>query len=149
MFIKTQRSKAIIASLFPDTVREKLFDIDGDVKVDGKGFLQKDAAKAVALGREAQQHSSIFGTHDPILGSQTMAADLYLECTVCITDIVGFTAWSSSRTPQEVFTLLESIFSNFDKICKARRVFKVESVGDSFVCVAGLPSQCHPKTVDQ
>uniref|UniRef100_A0A7R9WW54 Guanylate cyclase domain-containing protein n=1 Tax=Craspedostauros australis TaxID=1486917 RepID=A0A7R9WW54_9STRA len=54
-------------------------------------------------------------------------------------DIVGFTAWSSTREPSQVFTLLETIYHEFDQIAKQRRVFKVETVGDCYVAVAGLP----------
>mmetsp|Transcript_9531 Transcript_9531/g.19214 ORF Transcript_9531/g.19214 Transcript_9531/m.19214 type:complete len:227 (-) Transcript_9531:1630-2310(-) len=38
----------------------------------------------------------------------------------------GFTAWSSTREPKQVFTLLETVFAEFDRIAKQRRVFKVE-----------------------
>jgi class 3 adenylate cyclase len=51
----------------------------------------------------------------------------------------GFTAWSSTREPSQVFTLLETIYHEFDQIAKSRRVFKVETVGDCYVAVAGLP----------
>jgi len=54
-------------------------------------------------------------------------------------DIVGFTAWSSVREPAHVFELLEAVYAAFDQIAKKRRVFKVETVGDSYVAVAGLP----------
>lgn len=54
-------------------------------------------------------------------------------------DIVGFTAWSSVRKPFQVFMLLETIFAAFDELAQARRVFKVETVGDCFVAVTGLP----------
>lgn len=54
-------------------------------------------------------------------------------------DLVGFTAWSSMREPTQVFTLLETIYSAFDHIAKRRRVFKVETVGDCYVAVTGLP----------
>lgn len=36
----------------------------------------------------------------------------------------GFTAWSSSREPHQVFTLLESAYGAFDHIAKRRRIFK-------------------------
>jgi class 3 adenylate cyclase len=61
------------------------------------------------------------------------------ECTVLFADISGFTAWSSTREPSQVFTLLETIYHEFDTIAKRRRVFKVETVGDCYVAVAGLP----------
>lgn len=54
-------------------------------------------------------------------------------------DIVGFTAWSSTREPSQVFTLLETIYHDFDSVAKRRRVFKVETVGDCYVAVCGLP----------
>jgi class 3 adenylate cyclase len=58
---------------------------------------------------------------------------------VIFADIAGFTAWSSTREPSQVFSLLESIYSAFDKIAYHHGVFKVETVGDCYVAVVGLP----------
>jgi len=66
-------------------------------------------------------------------------AELYASTTVLFADIAGFTAWSSARSPSEVFTLLETLYSAFDAIAKRRGVFKVETIGDSYVAVCGLP----------
>ena len=50
----------------------------------------------------------------------------------------GFTKWSASRTPVEVFELLETLYREFDSIALWRRVFKVETVralwGLLYVC---------------
>ena len=54
-------------------------------------------------------------------------------------DIAGFTAWSSEREPSQVFKLLETIYSTFDSIAKRLKVFKVETIGDCYVAVTGLP----------
>ena len=54
-------------------------------------------------------------------------------------DVEGFTAWSSVREPSQVFTLLETIYAAFDRVAQRRRVFKVETVGDCYVAVSGLP----------
>jgi class 3 adenylate cyclase len=35
--------------------------------------------------------------------------------------------------------LLESIYSAFDTIAKKRKVFKVETIGDCYMAVVGLP----------
>jgi class 3 adenylate cyclase len=43
------------------------------------------------------------------------------------------------REPTQVFILLETIYKAMDDIAKARRVFKVETVGDCYVAVTGLP----------
>lgn len=55
-------------------------------------------------------------------------------------DISNFTAWSSTREPFQVFLLLETLYGAFDVIAKRRRVFKVETVGDCYVAVAGVPT---------
>lgn len=47
-------------------------------------------------------------------------------------DIAGFTAWSSTREPAQVFTLLETFYKAFDAIASRRGIFKVEVS----VCVA-------------
>ena len=52
---------------------------------------------------------------------------------------VGFTAWSSQREPHQVFTLLETIYAAFDAIAATHRVFKVETIGDCYMAVTGLP----------
>lgn len=54
-------------------------------------------------------------------------------------DISGFTAWSSAREPAQVFKLLETIYRSFDKLARKRNVFKVETIGDCYVAVTGLP----------
>ncbi|CAJ1957210.1 unnamed protein product [Cylindrotheca closterium] len=66
-------------------------------------------------------------------------ADLFPHCTVLFADIEGFTAWSSERQPEQVFVLLQTIFQAFDRIAKKREVFKVETFGDCYIAVAGLP----------
>ena len=69
------------------------------------------------------------------LGSQGKAgdslplADLFVNTTVIVANIVGFTAWSSAREPEQVFILLEKIYSSFDKLANRYSVFKVETVG--------------------
>ena len=58
---------------------------------------------------------------------------------VLFADISGFTAWSSEREPTQVFTLLQAIFHKFDTLARKRDVFKVETIGDCYVAVTGLP----------
>ena len=43
------------------------------------------------------------------------------------------------REPAQVFQLLETIYSEFDRIAKKRRIFKVETVGDCYVAACGIP----------
>jgi class 3 adenylate cyclase len=66
-------------------------------------------------------------------------ADLFPDATVMFADISGFTAWSSVREPAQVFQLLETIYRAFDKLARKKKVFKVETIGDCYVAVTGLP----------
>ena len=43
------------------------------------------------------------------------------------------------REPSQVFTLLEAVYNEFDAIAKQRGVYKVETVGDCYVAVTGVP----------
>jgi class 3 adenylate cyclase len=49
-------------------------------------------------------------------------------------------ARSSSRSPSEVFELLETIYKEMDAIALRRKVFKVETIGDCWLGVCGLPN---------
>ena len=50
-------------------------------------------------------------------------------------DIAGFTAWSSSREPHQVFQLLERLFGEFDAIARKMKVFKVRNQVENVVFV--------------
>ena len=63
-----------------------------------------------------------------------------LTLLVSRSDIAGFTAWSSSRSPVDVFTMLECLYGSFDHLAKRRGVFKIETIGDCYVAVTGLPT---------
>lgn len=65
----------------------------------------------------------------------------FLYFLVLFADIAGFTAWSSTRDPAQVFILLQTLYQAFDKVAKRRKVFKVETIGDSYVAVTGLPGK--------
>ena len=43
------------------------------------------------------------------------------------------------REPSQVFTLLETLYAAFDAIAKRRRIFKIETIGDCYVAVSGVP----------
>jgi class 3 adenylate cyclase len=62
-----------------------------------------------------------------------------METTVFYGDIAGFTEWSAVRKPEQVFELLETIFRAFDTIARRHEVYKVETVGDCYIAVTGLP----------
>jgi len=143
-----QQSHDFISSLFPAQFRDRLLlkqqrDNKQQESHPSNNLAGSSASNAIAnsagavsssLERPFENGSSKIQVNKPI-------AELFIQCTVMFADIAGFTAWSSQREPAEVFTLLESVYSAFDAIAKRQRIFKVETIGDCYVAVAGLPER--------
>lgn len=121
------RSDTIISSLFPTQVRDRI-------------FTAKDECVDIQPSREGDEKARSKTKGSGIMYETKPIADLYTDTTVLFADIAGFTAWSSTREPIQVFMLLEMIYSAFDEIAKRRQVFKVETIGDCYVAVTGLPT---------
>jgi Adenylate and Guanylate cyclase catalytic domain len=134
------RSSAIVSSLFPSEVRDRLYPTEGATS---RKTLSPETAKGKlhSFLRESNKLDVTVPTPDAwnLLGSSPIA-ELYPETTVLFADISGFTAWSSERHPTQVFHLLETVYAAFDAIAKSRGVFKVETIGDCYVAVVGLPT---------
>ncbi|KAL7571614.1 hypothetical protein ACA910_011154 [Epithemia clementina (nom. ined.)] len=143
-------SGALVASIFPAPVRDRLMLSDHSVRSYESGSI-----RAVSIGgplklnptktnlksflMENKDLDEELNDDTEWLLSSKPIADLFTDTTVIFADICGFTAWSSVREPSQVFTLLETIYRAFDLIAKRRGVFKVETVGDCYVAVCGLP----------
>jgi hypothetical protein len=123
------RTNAIVSSLFPEAVRDRLYPAEQE-EGDKKPF---SSAKIQRKWKQVEQNKA----ETNLLGRPI--AELYPETTVLFCDIAGFTEWSSKRQPWEVFHLLETIYGEFDKIARRRQVFKVETIGDCCTFELSLP----------
>ncbi|CAB9499607.1 Receptor-type guanylate cyclase gcy [Seminavis robusta] len=118
---KAVESRALISTLYPEQVRDRLFEDDpkGNAerrkwKDPGEAGFQEESTKAIAT--------------------------LYESATILLMDLAGFTEWSSARTPSDVFELLETIFQSFYRIALKHGVYKIETIGDCWVGVTGVPN---------
>lgn len=139
-----ERSGKIVSSLFPAKVRDRLFKHTNSIPEEEeeqkkKGKVVKRILKATSVAENTNRLKKFISQANAsgsdysvsaISNSAPPIADLYNDCTVLFADIAGFTAWSSEREPAQVFTLLESIFSDFDAEAKKQGVFKIETIGD-------------------
>jgi adenylate cyclase len=53
-------------------------------------------------------------------------------------DIVGFTAYSARRGPEEILSHLQTLVEAFEQLCFKHDLEKIKTIGDSFMATAGL-----------
>jgi len=113
------KATSVVSTLFPANIREHVIN-DGTHDRSKKG-----------IGGDPCPGSTTQGS----LSNPAPLATKYSDCTVCFAELVGFTNWSSTRHPEQVFELLEAIFKEFDAVAERRGVFKVETIGDCYMAV--------------
>ncbi|CAG9318641.1 unnamed protein product [Blepharisma stoltei] len=62
--------------------------------------------------------------------------DRFSNVTIIFADICGFTAFSSTRSPEQVVSMLSGFFEIFDKLCLEHNVYKVHTIGDCYVVIS-------------
>jgi hypothetical protein len=102
------KSTAVVSSLFPENVLDRILNEDENER---EAKAERDDFKQSAIGQS--------DSGPPI-------ADKFHDTTVFFADLAGFTKWSSTREPEQVFQLLEAMFKQFDDLALRRGVFKVE-----------------------
>ncbi|GIL49893.1 hypothetical protein Vafri_6202 [Volvox africanus] len=72
-------------------------------------------------------------------------AQPFSSVTILFSDIVSYTNLSSELSPHEVVDLLNMLYLQFDSLVDRHKLYKVETIGDAFMCVGGAPEPCHPR----
>ncbi|KAK1168463.1 guanylate cyclase soluble subunit beta-2-like [Acipenser oxyrinchus oxyrinchus] len=63
----------------------------------------------------------------------------FKECTVLFSDVVTFTDICSVCEPIQIVFMLNSMYLKFDRLTTVHDVYKVETIGDAYMVVGGVP----------
>jgi class 3 adenylate cyclase len=72
----------------------------------------------------------------------------YESASILFTDFKDFTKLAEQLTPEELVNELDYCFSYFDMVIEEHNLEKLKTIGDSYMCVAGIPTATSTHAID-
>ena len=76
---------------------------------------------------------------DELVSKRSVHPKVYRHCTIMFPDVVNFSRLAFHLDPVTLIRKLDSYFSLYDSIIDDYGIEKIKTIGDSYMCAAGLP----------
>ncbi|KAJ9529778.1 hypothetical protein QJQ45_014541 [Haematococcus lacustris] len=147
--IQSQEVSALPGSLMPSSSSDRLAggspqrSNPGTMQLGTPRLLQQPASGSSSWkAAGAAQGSGRVGPPGakPVQTSPDLARH-HEAITVLFADITSFTSMCSQLPPTEIMSFLNGLFTEFDELVEQHGIYKVETIGDCFMCAGGLVSR--------
>ncbi len=83
---------------------------------------------------------------DELRAKGLVSPKYFEDVTILFTDFVGFTLSTEKLAAEELVEMLHDYFTAFDQIVARYKLEKLKTIGDSYMCISGLPvrNPSHP-----
>jgi len=85
---------------------------------------------------------------DELIHKKTVHPKVYRHSTILFTDVVRFSRLSVHLDPVTLIRRLDSYVTLHDRIMEEFGIEKIKTIGDSYMCVSGIPSKKASHAVD-
>jgi adenylate cyclase/guanylate cyclase len=113
----------------------------------GRGLVDRLAAAESRAAAEHARSEALLSNILPADISERLkrgedVSQAFERVSVVFADLVGFTPLSARKTPSELVTILDDLFSRIDALAERHGVEKIKTLGDAYMAAAGLPAAC-------
>lgn len=111
-----------------------------------EGFLRNKAALLKIIKEEHEMAERLLCNIFPEETAQELkekgkvTAKSYPTATVMFTDFVEFSAFARTLSAEELVKHIDFYFNAFDDIIRKHGLEKIKTIGDSYMCVGGIPT---------
>ena len=112
-----------------------------------------EAARATLEEQKARSDRLLLNILPEAIAEELKENDRVVPCyydfaTILFTDFAGFTRLAEQMAPKALVDQLDQYFSAFDEIAERHRLEMLKTIGDSYMCVGGVPETNRSHVVD-